>query len=97
VGALAAESSRAPWSSVPVGSIFLASVLPEYRRRGIAKSLVERASSELRARGCKEVWGELMLGNHPAGSFWKSMGFEDVYMVQRALLERIGVGAATQR
>ncbi len=50
-------------------------VLPDYRRRGIARALVEAAIALARERGAKHVLLEVVEGNLPAGALYESLGF----------------------
>lgn len=51
-------------------------VLPEYRRRGIARQLVEKAVAHIRAAGGKLVVLDVITGNLPAYRLYESMGFQ---------------------
>jgi ribosomal protein S18 acetylase RimI-like enzyme len=51
------------------------SVAPGYRRRGIARDLVERAEKLLRDRGAKRVYADILTDSAGAIDFWKSVGF----------------------
>jgi ribosomal protein S18 acetylase RimI-like enzyme len=51
-------------------------VLPAYRRRGIAKRLVESTLQELRNRKAQTVFLEVVDGNEPAFNLYKKIGFE---------------------
>jgi len=51
-------------------------VLPEFRRRGIARKLLTRALDDLRARGAERVGLGVIEKNIPAYSLYKSLGFE---------------------
>ncbi len=50
-------------------------VLPEYRRRGIARHLVECAISEMRDRDAARVTLDVIAGNQPALVPYESLGF----------------------
>lgn len=50
-------------------------VLPEYRRRGIARQLVAAALDLARARGAARVLLDVVEGNVPAFALYESMGF----------------------
>lgn len=52
------------------------SVLPEYRRRGIARKLVEASASLARQRGAKSIVLDVIAGNTPAYALYESLGFE---------------------
>jgi ribosomal protein S18 acetylase RimI-like enzyme len=51
-------------------------VLPAYRRRGIARKLVEATLEELRKRKARVVFLEVVDGNDPAFNLYKEMGFD---------------------
>jgi len=51
-------------------------VLPAYRRRGIARRLVEATLNELRHRNAKIAFLDVVVGNDPAFNLYKEMGFE---------------------
>lgn len=51
-------------------------VLPEYRRRGIARRLVEAAVTYARERGAVSVVLDVVAGNEPAYRLYESLGFE---------------------
>jgi GNAT superfamily N-acetyltransferase len=59
-------------------------VLPEYRRRGIARKLVERGIEIIRERGGQKAWLDVIDGNLPAYKLYESLGFEP-YMAQAIL------------
>lgn len=52
-------------------------VLPDYRRRGFARCLVEATLSDICARGGKQVTLGVIEQNLPARSLYRSLGFED--------------------
>ncbi len=51
-------------------------VLPEYRRRGIARKLVERGLEIIRDAGGKTAWLSVIDGNLPAHTLYARLGFE---------------------
>lgn len=51
-------------------------VLPAYRRRGIARRLVEATLKELRRREAKLAFLDVVAGNDPAFNLYKELGFE---------------------
>ncbi|WP_457555661.1 N-acetyltransferase family protein [Candidatus Pyrohabitans sp.] len=59
-----------------VGAVHELVVLPDYRRRGVARRLMEAGLNYLREKGCNTV--ELWVGvkNHSAIRFYESLGFE---------------------
>ncbi len=50
-------------------------VHPQYRRRGVAKRLVEEASKELALRGVSVVGAEFPAANSVARAFYENLGF----------------------
>jgi len=52
-------------------------VLPAYRRRGIARRLVEETLDELRHRKAQVAFLDVVVGNDPAFNLYKEMGFEE--------------------
>jgi len=55
------------------GNIYRLAVSPEYRRRGIARALVQEVERELAARGARR-FAAVVEGNHPwAVEFWSSI------------------------
>jgi ribosomal protein S18 acetylase RimI-like enzyme len=51
-------------------------VLPEYRRRGIARRLVEACMDLAKERGAKTLLLDVVAGNVPAVSLYERLGFE---------------------
>ena len=51
-------------------------VLPEYRRRGIARQLVEACVDLAKERGAKGIVLDVVAGNVPAYSLYERLGFE---------------------
>jgi ribosomal protein S18 acetylase RimI-like enzyme len=57
------------------GNIYRLAVLPEYRRRGIALSLVAEGERRLREQGAIRI-GAIVLRDHPdAVGFWQAAGY----------------------
>ena len=50
-------------------------VLPEYRRRGIARRLVEASVTYARERGAASIVLDVIAGNEPAYRLYESLGF----------------------
>lgn len=61
--------------NVPEWTIANVTVLPAYRRQGIARQLVESVLSELRARHAKIAYLEVIADNTPAYNLYKELGF----------------------
>ena len=51
-------------------------VLPEFRRRGLARKLLTKALDDLRQRGARHIALSVISKNIPAYSLYKSLGFE---------------------
>lgn len=51
-------------------------VLPEYRRRGLARRLMQAALEDIRARGGRKAILDVIDGNLPAVRLYESLGFE---------------------
>jgi len=62
--------------NVPEWYIANVTVLPAYRRRGIARRLVEATLEELRNRKAKIAFLDVVVGNDPAFNLYKEMGFD---------------------
>lgn len=52
-------------------------VLPEFRRRGIARKLFNHALEHFHHEQCKRVYLQVIDGNLPAYTLYKDLGFED--------------------
>ena len=50
-------------------------VAPEYRRRGVARALIEAACHRLQQAGAKRLFLEVRVSNEPARSLYSSLGF----------------------
>jgi [ribosomal protein S18]-alanine N-acetyltransferase len=50
-------------------------VAPEYRRRGVARALIEAACDRLRQTGTKRLFLEVRVSNEPALSLYQALGF----------------------
>ena len=51
-------------------------VLPEHRRKGIARTTLEKSIDYMRTRGAKRTWLGVIDGNVPAQSLYQSLGFK---------------------
>lgn len=58
------------------GHILNLAVHPNFRRRGIARSLVLRAIEEFRAGRCKDVFLEVRVSNRAAIGLYEALGFK---------------------
>lgn len=52
-------------------------VLPDYRKRGIARALTQAALEEIESRGQKETWLQVDENNAAAVGLYRSMGFRE--------------------
>ena len=53
-------------------------VRPEWRRRGIARRLVEAAQAWVRERGVARIEIQVASGNRVGQAFWRAMGYADL-------------------
>ena len=63
-------------------------VHPDYRRQGIAHTLVHRAEEALCLEGITKVFGLVFKDNNPANAFWKEEGYSlrtDIYFRNKSL------------
>ena len=58
-------------------SVLNLAVLPEQRRRGIGRGLLEEALAQGRAQGARQCWLELRASNAGALAFYRAQGFEE--------------------
>lgn len=56
-------------------SLLNVAVLPAFRRRGIARQLLEHAFADARQRGCSRCFLEVRAGNVSAIALYRQMGF----------------------
>lgn len=83
---------------VKKGHVISVAVEEGHRRRGIGNALMAEAMKALRSRGCSEVYLEVRVGNDPAISLYRRLGFrvsrripgyyrdgEDAYVMARSL------------
>ncbi len=65
------------------GHVISIAVLPEYRRRGIATSLMNHALTALRdIYKCREVYLEVRVSNIPAIKLYEKLGFRKVKVIK---------------
>ncbi len=72
------------------GYIYHTAVHPDYRRRGIAKALVERAMAALEDIGIHKAALVVFERNQSGNAFWEAVGFtarEDLVYRNRAIAE----------
>ena len=58
------------------GHIVSIAVLPEFRRKGIAKALISRAMEGMKLYKAKQCFLEVRVSNVPAVNLYKSLGFQ---------------------
>jgi len=63
------------------GAILDFYILPEYRRDGLGKTMIEEAVKEMRARGAQIVTAEFPSQNKIASSFYDKLGFRAITSV----------------
>ena len=67
------------------GNIYRLAVAPEFRRRGVADSLVAEVERRLRAKGARRVTALVVKSEDHAMAFWEAAGYEhDRRMVRYA-------------
>jgi len=57
------------------GHLYRMAVHPDFRRRGIARSLVEEAEEHLRSIGCKRIAAQVIVQDAHAVDFWTAVGY----------------------
>ncbi len=70
-------------------------VHPDFRRMGIAGSLVSTAEEALKQEGIRKVFGLVFMNNEPANLFWESQGYSlrtNLNYRNKSLDERIPAG-----
>ena len=75
-GRIAAAVIVAREGGTPSWSVGMVGVLPEYRRRGLARKLLERSLEYLREREADKTTLGVIDRNVPAYSLYKSLGFD---------------------
>ena len=60
---------------VKKGHLVSVAVLPEYRKKGVGKILVDEAIKGIRMRGCVEMYLEVRCSNNGAVRLYESLGF----------------------
>jgi ribosomal protein S18 acetylase RimI-like enzyme len=58
------------------GNMYRLAVRPDFRRRGIARQLVEAGESGLRARGAPRVTALVAFDDDVARGFWAAVGYD---------------------
>ena len=65
----------------PVGYLEGIYVIPEQRKQGYARELVEFAAQWFRSKGCREMAADAELGNVVAQGFLSRAGFAETYRI----------------
>lgn len=76
------------------GYIYHTAVHPDYRKRGIAKALVDRALSAVENLGINKVALVVFGRNKDGNEFWEKMGFttrEDIVYRNKTLVEFVRI------
>jgi aminoglycoside 6'-N-acetyltransferase I len=73
--------------SSPVGFVEGVYVAPEWRRRGVARTLFDAVADWARARGCRELASDALIDNEISQRAHRSLGFREtervVYFTRR--------------
>lgn len=76
-------------SSSPVGYLEGIYVLPDYRRRGLARELLARCEGWSREKGCREMGSDCSLGNLDSQRFHLGSGFNEAGQI-RCFIKPLG-------
>ena len=57
------------------GNMYRLAVAPEYRRRGIARSLVAEVERRLRTQGARRITALIVGAEQEARAFWEAVGY----------------------
>ncbi len=57
------------------GNMYRMAVAPEYRRRGIARSLVAEVERRLRTQGARRITALIVGAEQEARAFWEAVGY----------------------
>jgi aminoglycoside 6'-N-acetyltransferase I len=57
-------------------------VVPEHRRRGIGRALVDAAEAWGRAQGCTEFASDTTIANDASAAAHQALGFEEVEQIR---------------
>ncbi len=81
-----AELSRRPYAegctTSRVGFLEGWYVVPEYRRRGVGRALVEAGEAWARALGCREFASDTQVDNTASAAAHRALGFEEVEVIR---------------
>lgn len=64
------------WSDGRRGSLYYVAVAPPYRGQGIAKRMIDRCLSQLKAVGIETGFLFVYVNSTEAARFWKAMGWQ---------------------
>jgi len=71
-----------------LGHVISIAVLPEYRRKGIAKTLLSNALKAMKEHyGCEEAYLEVRISNSPALALYQKLGFTIVKVSRRYYID----------
>ena len=65
------------------GNMYRLAVPPDYRRRGIARSLVEEVERRLRAKGARRITALVAKSEEHAAAFWEAIGYPNDVRIHR--------------
>jgi aminoglycoside 6'-N-acetyltransferase I len=81
-----AEVSRRAYAegceTSPVGYLEGWYVVPQRRRQGVGRALVDAAEAWARAHGCQEFASDTLAGNHASARAHRALGFEEVEVIR---------------
>lgn len=80
-------------TSARLGHIITIDVLPEYRRSGIGKDLMQQAEHRLQAMGVRRIRLEVSVENQAALRFYEKLGYQLAGRIPRYYLDRIDAWA----
>ncbi|MEM2428457.1 MAG: ribosomal protein S18-alanine N-acetyltransferase [Candidatus Bathyarchaeia archaeon] len=75
-------SNHKPISIVKKGHIISIAVLPEYRRKGVGRSLMINSLKGLKEYGAEECYLEVRVSNTPAINLYRSLNFEIIRVIK---------------
>jgi len=87
VGSLNGFRLRQPHRAKPAFLLYEIDVRPDFRNRGVGKTLINSFTTEARAAGASEVWTVTNMSNAPAMTMYMACGFaranpDDVMLVR---------------